>query len=59
MERLEWILSVLDRSLDTKKKKHIAGGILLSTSLLFAGLAITIFTLKHEEEQESYEKLYG
>jgi hypothetical protein len=46
---------MLDQSLDTKKKRHIAGGVLLSVSLLFGGLAITILTLKTEEyESESY-----
>lgn len=50
MYRLEEILSVLDDALDTKQKRHIAGGILLSISLLFGGLAITIMTIKLEEE---------
>lgn len=49
MHRLEAIISMLDISLDTKRKRHIAGGILLSTSLLFGGLALTIMTLKMEE----------
>lgn len=49
MERLESLLSMLDYSLDTKKKRHIAGGVLLSMSLLFGGLAFTIFTIKTEE----------
>ena len=49
MDRLERILSVLDHSLNTKKKRHIAGGILMSISLLFGGLAITVVTLKSEE----------
>ena len=35
MDRLERILSMLDRTLATKKKRHMAGGILLSVSLLF------------------------
>lgn len=49
MDRLERILSMLDDSLDTKKKRHIAGGILMSISLLFGGLAFTVMTLKSEE----------
>lgn len=48
---------MLDRTLDTRKKRHIAGGILLSMSLLFGGLAATILTLKTEDE-ESYEQIY-
>lgn len=51
MHRLEVFVSMLDRALGTKRKKHIAGGILLSASLLFGGLALTIITLKTEEEE--------
>lgn len=50
MEGLERILSMLDRSLGTKKKRRIAGGIMMSVSLLFGGLAITVITLKNEKE---------
>ena len=49
MDRLEAVLSMLDRTLNTKKKRHIAGGILMSVSMLFGGLAITVLTLKSEE----------
>ena len=52
MNRLEAIISMLDYSLDTKRKRHIAGGILMSVSLLFGGLAVTIMTLKTEEDDE-------
>lgn len=45
MEKFEKILSVLDRSLGTRKKRHIAGGILMSISLMFGGFALTIITL--------------
>jgi hypothetical protein len=50
MNRLQSLLEVLDYTLDTKKKRHIAGGILLSISVLFGGLAFTVMTLKMEEE---------
>lgn len=40
---------MIEYSLDTTKKKHIAGGILMSISLLFGGLAVTVMTLKMEE----------
>lgn len=49
MDRIERVLTVIERSLDTKKKRHIAGGILMSISLLFGGLALTAMTLKMEE----------
>lgn len=35
MDRLEEILTMLDYALDTKRKRHIVGGILMSVSLLF------------------------
>lgn len=50
MDRLEGLLSMLDYSLDTRRKRHIAGGVLMSISLLFGGLAVTIMTLKTEED---------
>lgn len=51
MNRLGSILSMLDHSLSTKKKRHLAGGILLSISVLFGGLAFTVMTMKMEEEE--------
>lgn len=46
---------MLDHSLNSNKKRHIAGGVLLSISLLFGGLALTIMTLKMEDkEREKY-----
>jgi hypothetical protein len=57
MNKLEAILATLDYSLNTRKKRHIAGGILLSISVLFGGLAFTVMTLKMEENtgEEIYE----
>lgn len=52
MERLEDILTILEDSLDTRRKRHIAGGILISISLLFGGLAFTVMTMKAEEKVE-------
>ena len=49
MDRLEGFLSALDYSLNTRKKRHIAGGILMSISLLFGGLAFTVVTVRTEE----------
>ena len=43
---------MVDHALNTKKKRHIAGGILVSVSLLFGGLAITVILLKNEEKQD-------
>ena len=52
MDGLENIISVLDYVLDTKRKRHIMGGLLLSASLLFGGLVFTVMTIKGEEEKE-------
>ena len=49
MDRLEAILTSLDYALNTRKKRHIAGGVLMSISLLFGGLAFTVVTLKTED----------
>ena len=51
MDRIEAVLSMLEYSLNTRKKRHIAGGILMSISLLFGGLAVTVMTLKTEERE--------
>jgi len=50
MERFDRVLEMIDYSLNTKRKRHIAGGILMSISLLFGGLAITVMSLKTEEK---------
>lgn len=57
MDRLERVLYMLEESLNTKTKKHIAGGILMSISLLFGGLAITVMTLKMEEKENEQKYL--
>lgn len=52
MDRLEAFLSVLEYSLNKKSKRHLLGGILMSISLLFGGLAITVMSLKTEDNYE-------
>lgn len=37
--------------LDSRRKRHITGGILLSAALLFGGLAITVVTIQTDEEE--------
>lgn len=46
------LIAMLDYVLDTKRKRHIAGGILLSASLLFGGLALTVITIQTEVEDD-------
>ena len=49
MDRFGEFVSMIDHALNTRTKRHIAGGMLMSISLLFGGLAITIMTLRTEE----------
>lgn len=44
------LMGILDFTLNTPQKRHIVGGILLSVSLLFGGLALTTLTVRKEEE---------
>lgn len=50
MDNIENILNTLDYTLNTTRKRHITGGILLSISMLFGGLAFTVMTIKNEEK---------
>lgn len=50
MDFLNAFLYSMDSALDTKRKRHIAGGVLLSASLLFGGLAVTVFTIKTDDD---------
>lgn len=52
MHKIESWLNTLELSLNSKKKRHIAGGILLSVSILFGGLAFTVMTVKAEGNYE-------
>lgn len=49
MSQLEWVLATIEKSLSTKIKRHLAGGILMSISVLFGGLAFTVMTLEMED----------
>lgn len=40
---------MIDCSVDTRRKRHIVGGILLSVSFLFGGLAFTTMSLKEDD----------
>lgn len=52
MEGFANLISMLDYVVNTKRKRHITGGILISAALLFGGLAITIMSVKEGEEEE-------
>lgn len=51
MNKLVHLVDTLESVLDTSRKRHVVGGILMSTSLLFAGLAITIISMKVNREE--------
>lgn len=53
MNNLEDIVYTLERVVNTKKKRHIVGGILMSISLLFCGLTFTVMTLKTEDNTDA------
>lgn len=54
MDRLEAIVRDLTYLLDSKANRHILGGALISMSLLFGGLAITVLTIKNEEKKNEH-----
>ena len=55
MDRLDYIVAMLEKTLGTRSKRHIMGGALVSVSLLFGGLALTVMTLKTEEKENKDE----
>ena len=52
MEGFANLVSMMDFVLDTKRKRHITGGILLSAALLFGGLAMTVMSIKDGDESD-------
>ena len=53
MDRLNYVVAMLERTLGTRSKRHIMGGALVSVSLLFGGLALTVMTLRTETKEET------
>lgn len=51
IQGLDTLIQILDYTLNSKSKRHITGGILLSVSMLFGGLALTAMTMKSEAEE--------
>lgn len=51
MGDLDSFVEILNYILSNKAKRHIVGGILLSVSVMFGGLAITAMTLKGESDE--------
>lgn len=53
MEGFANLISMMDYVLDTKRKRHITGGFLLSAALLFGVLAMTVMSIRDEEYAET------
>ena len=47
---IDCFINTIDQILVSPRKRHITGGILLSVSMLFGGLALTVMTIKREED---------
>lgn len=56
IESFENLISMLDYVMSSKKKRHIVGGVLLSVSMLFGGLAITAMTVNTEEDKQDEDE---
>lgn len=50
LHEFERIVTMLDYAMNTKRKRFVIGGMLLSLSLLFGGLAFTVLMTKTEDE---------
>lgn len=51
MDRITDIFSTMDYIINTKRKRHVIGGVLLSVSMFFGGIALTVMTIKDEEDR--------
>lgn len=58
MDRFDYIIAMLEQTLGTRAKRHIMGGALISVSLLFGGLALTVMTLKTEDNNNNELQIY-
>lgn len=50
--RWEDMVSIIDLATATPKRRQIIGGILISFSLLFGGLAVTVITITEKEKKK-------
>jgi len=57
MERTKRLLQTIEHLVATRSKRHIVGGILLSTSIFLGGLAVTVLSTRVEEKDE-YDQIY-
>ena len=52
MDYAKRLISTIEQLISTKSKKHIVGGILLSTSIFLGDLAVTVMSTKVEEDDD-------
>jgi hypothetical protein len=57
MDHVKRLITTLEHLVSTKKKRHIVGGILLSTSIFLGGLALTVMSTKVEENIDEEETI--
>ena len=50
-ESFESIINIMDYAINTKRRRHLVGGMLLSVSFLFGGLALTTMTMDLGKEK--------
>lgn len=50
IQTFDAFIQILEYTLNSGSKRHITGGILLSVSMLFGGLALTAMTMKPEDD---------
>lgn len=44
------VITEIDYILDSRRKRHIVGGLLISLALMCGGLAVTVGTLEEDED---------
>lgn len=52
MDKIKRAVTTLEHLLNTKERRHVIGGILLSASVFFGGLALTVMSAKIEEKHD-------
>lgn len=55
MNRFDYIVAMIEQTLETRSRRHILGGALVSVSLFFGGLALTVMTLKTDIKGDETE----
>jgi hypothetical protein len=55
MDYAKRLISTLEQLVDTRSKKHIVGGVLLSAAVFLSGLAVTALSIKIKEESNEPE----